>query len=85
MSKRVSVKVIHKHDRQEPLDDIKNLQKLASQASNRAVREALKAGVAISYIENGRLVQRNADKEIVELKKLESKPRLNLDEFLCQA
>ena len=85
MSERISVKVIRKHPRQKPLDDVKNLQKLASQASHRAVREAREAGVAITYIENGRLVQRNADQTIVELKKLEQKPKLNLDEFLCQA
>lgn len=85
MPGKTKFKVVRKRHRQGPLDDIENLQALASQASRRAVREAREAKVAITYIEDGRLLQRSTDQSIVELKKLEQRPKLNLEELLCQA
>lgn len=78
------IKSVRKRHRQAPLDDIETLQTLATQASRRAVKEARNAGVAITYIEDGRLIQRNPDRSLTELKKID-RPKLKLDELLCRA
>ena len=78
------MKIIRKKPRKDPLSDLTILKTLAARASRRAVKEAREAGVAVDYIENGSLMRRNADNSVTELKKLD-RPKLDLDEILCQA
>lgn len=78
------IKTIRKKPRKDPLNDLTILKNLAARASRRAVKEAREAGVAVDYIENGSLMRRNADNSVTELKKLD-RPKLDLDEILCQA
>lgn len=78
------IKSVRKKHRQAPLDDIKNLQTLALKASRQATKKARDAGVSVTYIDNGSLMQRKPDGSVTELKKID-RPRLSLDDILCQA
>lgn len=78
-------KVVKKKARKEDLNDLKTLQQMADKATRQAVKRAEAAGGYITYIEGGRLLQRNADNTIIELKPAEDKPKLRLKDLLCQA
>lgn len=78
-------KKVKKHKRLDPLHDIETLKKLAKQASRRAIKQAGQAGVSAVYIKDGVLVKRAPDNSISEIKRMDEKPRLTLENFVCQA
>ena len=79
------LKKISKKKRTEPLLDIETLQKLAKQASRRAIKYAENSGVSAVFVKDGKLVKRNPDHSITELKKMADKPRLRIEDIFCQA
>ena len=79
-------KKITKKERKEDLIDLRTLQLMASKATHLAVKHAEAAGGYITYIEDGRILKRNAENDtIVEIKSAEAKPKLRLKDLLCQA
>lgn len=79
------VRMISRKSRKEPLHDLATLQKLAAQASRRAVQQAEKSHVSAAYVKDGKLIMRNPDHSITEVKLLSDRPRLNAEDLIWQA
>ncbi|WP_417704839.1 hypothetical protein [Rheinheimera aquimaris] len=78
------VRTIRKHQRKSVLDDNKTLMDIAVKASRAAVQQAMDAGVAITFVEDGFLIKLEADKKRTSVKRVSNQPQLKLRELLCQ-
>lgn len=78
-------KKVRKAKRNDPLSDIDTLSSLARRASRRAILSARQSGVPAVFIRDGVMFKRNPDNTIVEVKRVDSKPRLSIEDLSCQA
>ncbi len=81
---QASIRTVRKQQRKSAIDDNKTLIEMGLKASRQAVQQAFDAGVAITVIENGRLITVDAENHKTELKKVAGKPQQKLRELLCQ-
>lgn len=79
------IKTARKKPRQDALTDLSTLQALAGTATRQAREKARQAGIAVTFIENGRLMQRDGSGQVEELREIADKPKVSLKELLCQA
>lgn len=78
-------KVIFRKARKEPLHDLGTLQKVANQASRRALQQAERSGVSAAYLQDGKIILRNPDHSTTEVKTVSDRPRLSAEDLICQA
>lgn len=79
------VKKVSKKARKEPLHDLATLQRMATQASHRAVQHAGKAGVGVSFIQGDKLMMLNPDNTTSEVRSFTHRPLLDIEDMVCQA
>lgn len=77
-------KKVKKSKRSDPLSDISTLSSIARRASRRAISNAKQSGVAAVFIRDGVMFKRNPDNSVVEVKRVESRPRLSIEDLTCQ-
>lgn len=81
----ISMKKVFKHSRKDPLSDNRSLKELASISSKAAIRASLGAGIPVTYVKDGYIVQELPGHEIRRLRKLTEEPEFDIKEYLCQS
>ena len=75
---------VRKHDRDDPMQNTRELMSFARASSRRAIKKQLESGVSVVYVKNGNIVEVGADKQEKVIKKIKPKKPFDLRAYLCQ-